>query len=185
METKKHELLKDSPYNLIIAAFWSLIRAKPSIEISIDELSHTAGVSRRTFYRNFKSTDEIWELIFQERSDYFISECKITKPKNFKTLVKTFFDFWVFEKEFLNILLRNRKLDAFLQFFLSETRKVMSDAIIAKNESEVYQEYVPYFIVNGLCGILVKWLEDGAKTVPEVMVQVAAEIMTSDAFQQK
>ena len=184
MEFKIRETSILSPYELIIAAFWSLIRIKPSGEISIDELSQEAGVSRRTFYRNFKSTDEIWELIFQERTDYFISECKITKPKNFKALVKTFFDFWVFEKEFLNILKRSHKLDAFLQFFLTQTREAMADAIIAKNTDEVYQEYALYFVTSGLCGLLVKWLETGGINATPHMVWVASKIMRFDELHQ-
>ena len=184
METKNHELIKDSPYELIIAAFWILIKIKPSGEISIDELSQAAGVSRRTFYRNFKSTDEIWELIFQERAGYFITECKITKPKNFQALVKTFFDYWVFEKEFLNILRRSDKLDAFLQCFLAATREAMSDAIITKNTDEAYQEYVLYFVTSGLCGLLVKWLKTGGNNATPHMVLVASKIMRFDELHQ-
>ena len=170
---------------LFLIAFMALMKEKPFEQISVNELSEKAGMSRRTFYRHFKSMETILECVLQDRIDYFVSHCSRDKPGNFKALVKSFFDFWYYEKTFLNILRKSKKLDLFLQFFIEQTRNVMSEAFPVQNEYSCHEAYMPYFIASGLCGILVKWLEDGATLKPEDMVQVASHIMKSDGLAQK
>jgi len=182
-EFENYETPKTPPKELFHNAFWELMKEKPIDQISVDELSERAGLSRRTFYRNFKSIEDILQYTFRNRINFFISNYMRDKPENFKMLVRVCFKHWsLSDKPFLYILKDNNRLEQYIQCFLAQTRDLLLETIPVKDERSRYEAYVPYFIVSGLCGILVKWLEDGTTIFHRDMYHVASCIMKSDVL---
>ena len=178
-----YEPPKTPPKELFYDAFYNLMKEKPIDQIGVDEISEKVGLSRRTFYRHFKSTEDLLMYVFQRSVDYFTSYYLKKAPADFKSMITTFFEHWhYYDKQFLYTLKNNGKLDQFLQYFLSRTRDLLAENIKNQDERSRYAAYVPYFIVSGLCGILVKWLEDGANIIPREMRHIAAYIMKSDVM---
>ena len=176
-----YEPPKTPPKELFYDAFYNLMKEKPLDKIGVDEISERAGLSRRTFYRHFKSTESLLMYIFQKRIDFFISCYSKKRPVDFQSMVAASFGHWnCFDKQFLYILKSNGKLDRFLQCFLSRTIDLFAADMESEEKRSGYAAYVPYFITGGLCGILVKWLEDGANIVPRHMSRVATLVKKSD-----
>ena len=167
-------------------AFRLLMPSKPIDRISVDDLAEKTGLSRRTFYRHFGSMDDMLKYSFKHHTEDFISEYSKKKPYDFKTMIITFFECWHYsDKGFLFAMKHNNKLDLFLQYFMAQTRELLAKPFEPQNGGSPYAVYTPYFIVSCLCGILVKWLEDGARLKPEDMVRVAIEIMKVNLLAKK
>lgn len=98
-------------------------------------------------------------------------------------MVTVFFERWIYhDKQFLYIMIDNNRLDQFLQYFLSQTQDLLAEIIPIQDERSRYAGFAPYFIISGLYGILVKWLEDGANIVLRDIRQIVPYIMKSDAL---
>ena len=181
-----YEPPKTPPKELFYDAFYNLMKEKPIDQIGVDEISEKAGLSRRTFYRHFKSTEDLLMYVFQRSVDYFTSYYLKKAPADFNSLIKAFFEYWNYQgKQFLYILKKNDRLDQFLQYFLSNTKDLWAESIKVEDKRSGYAAYTPHFIAGGLCGILVKWLEDGATIVPRHMYMVVSHIMKSDFWDNK
>jgi AcrR family transcriptional regulator len=161
------------------------MKEKPIDQISVDELSKKATISRRNFYRHFNSVEAVLEHIYQMHINFFISNYKKRVPTDFKPFLTTCFEHWYYrDKQFLYILKDNGRLYNYLEHFISQTRDLLSEQFKNPDEKSRYGVYVPAFIIGGVCGVLIKWLEDGAAIHPRDMRSIVPYIKNSDAFKQ-
>lgn len=72
--------------NVFITAFWKLYNVKPIEKISINELCHSAGYNRATFYNHFEN---IYDLLDQAIDGIFISiKEKVLSISDFRVLLQ-------------------------------------------------------------------------------------------------
>lgn len=160
--------------NWLFKSFYDLLKEKSFFKITISEISYNAGLDRRTFYRHFKSKEDLLaqycHTIISEFADLILKQETIDKSN----VTISYFTFWKNHLEFLNILQR----DNLLYFLLNQFEKLL--AIIRKTikpeikESSITKEehYALAFHIGGFFNLLVKWLSQGAEESPEEMASI-------------
>ncbi len=163
----KENLTKD----YIFDSFKHLLEKKKYNEISVCDICEKAGVSRMSFYRNFKSKDELTykgiEKIFDDMkkristhgtvSTYLIAKELFETAKNYQKLFFSF-DNTQFNKEFSDIvwarLMKNFEFDT-----ITKTSK-----------------YIPVFYFGALAMTLLQWLKNGCEETPDEMARMIASL---------
>lgn len=88
--------LKENPIaaqskQMILKALLELMECKAYNSISIKELAECAGLDRKTFYRNFKSKEEVLYLRLHELCQLYIKELKKLPQFTSYTVSKAYF----------------------------------------------------------------------------------------------
>lgn len=159
----------------IVGALIELMKKKPFKQINVTELSLKAGVARRTFYRHFKTTDEVLDYCLQKMCDDYISFI-LNQPRFETNLPKGtlwHFTYWEKHKDFLYLLKNNDLLLLLLHNFLTRYSEKIRQMAVSKET-----EFLICFIIGGQWNLLIKWIEDGAAESPQEMADMAENIST-------
>lgn len=165
----------------IATALFALIMEKDYESITICEICEKAGVTRKTFYRNFDSKDDVVEFAVYARLQPFFS---YSSNIPFVNMLTSVFGFLSQRKP---ILMRFTKLGIYhllsssaLKYFSKSPR--IKTFIEKEPHSEVYHKY----IANALCGIessiVANWAEGGCVESPEELTRLSIEVMKSFRF---
>lgn len=158
----------------LLESFYKLLKEKSFLDISISEISKNAGLDRRTFYRHFKSKEELLEQYCQTIISEFTTLLLKQGTINKSSVTIAYFSFWRNHLDFLNLLQRDNLLYFLLKEFeqlLSITRKTVMPEI---KESSITKEehYALAFHIGGFFNLLTKWLSQGAVESPEEMAAI-------------
>ncbi len=142
-------------------------------EITVTQISQEADLSRKTFYRLYKSKDEILLGYIDSLTCEFMDKIHIVQPHHYWDTVLLYFDFWKGHKDFLLLLKRNQLLHLLMQKSYDSTFHVLS---LTKPYRPNAQEdpCLPYgmaFSVGGVNFMLIKWIEEGLETEPRTFVE--------------
>ncbi|MGH4036343.1 MAG: TetR/AcrR family transcriptional regulator [Sphaerochaeta sp.] len=149
-------LLEDTPYN----------------QITITDITEKAGVARLTFYRNFKSKEDILQFHFDRVFSEYISSLKLDEFDLEQALLQCF-NFWVNLKSNIEIFIKNnlhiimyRPFEKYLNFVLSKGKYKDSFSQIQKT-----------FIVGGLFASMLSLLEEESLQDPKEITRSLLEIL--------
>ena len=160
-------------------ALLKLMQTENYQEITIQEITDNAGLSRRTFYRNYFSKDEILEgyfnKIWSEYESLIWQQIDLTLPniaRIFFTVMKKHFDF-------LTLVNRHHLLPLFLSK-IDELLPHTFDEVKGKNMpfSKESIQYALTFSTGGFMRILIRWLNDNAQKSPEEMAAVVKDLVS-------
>ena len=153
-----------SSRDYIIESFFILMKNKKMDDISIQEICNKAGVSRVTFYRNFKNKFDIIDGYFSTAIKKFIINLSITTNNNsYEVIAKETFNMLFKEKDNFKALINNNLaylyLDLLNFYFVKD-----KDHMGFKNDiiAEIY--------AGALYNISTQWVLDDCKTpIPEMI----------------
>lgn len=150
-------------------------------DITIQEITYHAGLSRRTFYRNYSSKEDIlagfFHRIWEEYRGKIVQEPDLSMPN----IARVFFSCMQNHLEFLTIINRHN----LLPIFLSKVDELLPSAFYAARGERIAlpAETVRYalaFSAGGFMRILILWLNDGAKKTPDEMGAMVEGFFTID-----
>lgn len=162
-------------------AFVNLLSERPLKDITIEDITSSAGLSRQTFYTNFSQKEDILEhslnALFQQLTDRLQP-----LPTQIDEMLAHYFQFWCEHKKFLSVLFNNQ----FSHIF------AINNAYLFRNELSIYsekaadsQEEIPY-IENFLAGLtfqmLRTWQQNDWNKEAEVITQTAGRLLKGDFF---
>lgn len=147
-------------------ALLELMKEKPIEKISIEEMTARADVGRSTYFRYFKTKDEV--LVFKILClwNRFSEENHI--PDHRADLHKTtllFFKFCLSIRDINDILYRTGHQKVILDVYL----KVLAPD---KQEEDIPTYYKQYGTAYALYGIVNAWILRGYRETPEQMVEI-------------
>lgn len=160
-------------------ALLKLMQTENYQEITIQEITDNAGLSRRTFYRNYFSKGEILEgcfyKIWLEYESLIRQQIDLTLPniaRIFFTVMKKHFDF-------LSLVNRHH----LLPLFLSKVDELLPPAFNeVKGENMLFPkesiQYALTFSTGGFMRILIRWLNDSTQKSPEEMAAVVKDLVS-------
>lgn len=166
---EKESLTRD----YIFQAFHQLLQANHYNDISVCNITEKAGVSRMSFYRNFKSKDDLTfkaiEKISLKLKKEFDNNCNlynITKTlfqmiSDNKTIVKSFENSEI-SKTLIDTAVENLK-DSFPYDHINKTNK-----------------YLPLYYFGALSRVAVEWFKNNCEETPEEMAKFISGLINEE-----
>lgn len=162
----------------IIEALIALMKEYPYEEITIKQITVQADISRQTFYRHFKSKEEIIRLYSDDLCEEIVEEFGKLQEKNIETIFQCYFQFWYEHKEILNLV----KQSNCEHFLIDHYNSVMMDTL------DILREFIPHyaenqfillkaFLVGGLFNMKMLWQEKGYQESTEELAKLTAELL--------
>lgn len=146
----------------ITAALLALLKEKPLSDISVSELTGRAGIGRVSFYRNYKSKEDI----LKEESDRLVREWGRLYEENPEstpqTLFPSLFDFYRDHKDFYTTL-----YEAGMSSIMMET---IVGTIRITPEMQNLEAYMKSFWAYGIYGWMLEWIRRGMQESGEELL---------------
>lgn len=162
-------------------AFVNLLLERPLKDITIEDITSSAGLSRQTFYTNFSQKEDILEHSLNKLFLQFKSIPQFP-PATVEEMLVRYFKFWCEHKKFLSVLFNNQLSHIFA---LDNTVLFRDEFSIYAKQASKSQEALPY-IENYLAGltfqILRTWQQNHWKEDTEVIIQIANKLLKGDFF---
>lgn len=148
-------------------------------DITISEIAAHADLDRRTFYRHFKTKEDVVAYYIQRGSEEYEIELKKNSVFDNKAIAKSFFMACYNQKEML-LILNKQKLS---HFFLAELGGIFSryqNKYASPEELEHSdKEYTLTYHIGGLWNLMMRWLSAGCNESPEEMAEIIVRIIQS------
>jgi predicted DNA-binding transcriptional regulator AlpA len=156
-------------------AFYRYLQIKPYNEISIQEICEKAGVTRKTFYRNFETKDDLF--------DYYIYEIiGIDFPQennnSLEQSVKNLFNYFSKEKTLLSICEKNNLFDLLLER-INKYLELNPQYGMAISDAKNIVDYGVYYwqvFNSSLIKMLEVWTRRGFKESVDDLYQIFEDI---------
>lgn len=93
--------------NALATSLVSLLLERPLKDITIEDITSSAGLSRQTFYTNFSQKEDILENSLNQLFSMFINGLP-KLPETLEEMLAVYFEFWSGHKKFLSVLFDNQ-----------------------------------------------------------------------------
>lgn len=155
----------------IMQALFKLMSQYAYEKISVTEIVKKAGVGRATFYRYFKSKEEVIVYYFEHNTRNFIfsqrfyPRCKDDYIKIAKSVLTMFKE----NKEPLKLIRKARLEYLYLDFLNEQFSKTFDSDYPKKNG------YTPYVYAGMLFNVSMAWLDNDCKEPTETLAQTIVD----------
>ncbi|MCL2721631.1 MAG: TetR/AcrR family transcriptional regulator [Treponema sp.] len=153
----------------IIESFLDMLAVKPISSISISEIAENAKIDRRTFYRHFKTKNDVIKYYINKVSKQFEEKMLNYNVKDIYSNTKSIFEVLFIMKETLLILHKQGLLDLFLSEF-----KIIYEKYYYKYVSPelLKLDNIDYFMAHEIGGeaeVVKMWITKGCTYSPDKM----------------
>lgn len=160
------EWMKDALLKLMVSSQYN--------QITVSEIASEAKLNRRTFYRHFKTKDDILSFYFESICRDYIELLKQEKTLFLPNITRVFFTFCTSHLDFLRLLEKNNLLYMLLEK-LNEYLPYIYN--LFKGERNEYTDtdelkYALAFSVGGYWNTLRLWLRGGMDKNPEELSKI-------------
>ncbi|MCR5370389.1 MAG: TetR/AcrR family transcriptional regulator [Clostridium sp.] len=166
------DMLKESMGDALLA----LMREKPVEKISIEEMTAKADVGRVTYFRYFKSKDELLAWKFRKLWERYTEKNGNVDLRTRSYAARNYFSFCLEVRDTIDLVYERGHQQAFLKAFLEVIRGY--DYVPADEEEAARHkaEYILNYYAYGLFGLFNTWVLHGYKETPEQMATVFMSI---------
>ncbi|MFC3746912.1 TetR/AcrR family transcriptional regulator [Paenibacillus sp. GCM10012306] len=165
----------------ILEALLILLETIPYEKITIAAITHKAGVARQTFYRNYKSKDDIVDTYLETLFNEFITDIKRLYSEDNEDVIPKL----LFEKLERESNITTRLMKANIEHLLMNhfERLERTYSKLYRNEKELrkqlYYRYTLKYQLSGTFGIMVDWLMNGMPLPAVEMGAIITELSKS------
>jgi len=179
--TNKGNPVSDRSKRELEAALLDLMHTENYAEITIQEIAYRAGLSRRTFYRNFTSKEEIlvgcFDRIWNGYRERIVTEPDLSLPN----ITRVFFTYMQTHRDILITVNRHNLLPIFqarVDILLPQAfHEARGDVPSLPTET---LRYALAFSAGGFMRILILWLNDGCRKSPDEMATIVKGFLSFD-----
>jgi AcrR family transcriptional regulator len=169
----------------IIEALFELLKYKEYQDITISQIVNKAGLGRRTFYRYFKTKDEVMEYTTNFLMNQFANTVMINHADTLATITKSYFEFW---ENYIDLLLLLNK--AHLLYYIEDNLLELIYEVALKvghipldmNYEDVMGKYNQYkyefaFKLAGFWKVTLVWCSENPRKTPEEMSELIVSMV--------
>ena len=150
--------------NQMIQALMELMKEKAYDEITISDLCSQADLTRATFYRHFKSKDDVLiaysKVLFKSLYDEIKNQDQLTLEK----VLLIYFSFWKKHEAYCRLLFQSQLTANSLHCSLRFVKKGMEKIDFPQ---EINRRQLEIFLAGGLYSCIEVWMEEGMEETPE------------------
>ena len=187
MKEKQLNSLSTQSKRKLFSALTQLMREKDYSKITVSELSEKAGLDRRTFYRHFKSKEEIIDLIIVEAFHKHVQNMHGLNNLSTYEVKKAYFELLLEYMDALT-LLKNHGLLPIVQKRISEFLPLLYQMFSGKDDCDdephcdEHESWAITYNAGGTWAITERWIEEGAKEPPAKMAHLIAAFTDEECF---
>lgn len=163
---------------LMIKALLQLLKSNKFREITITQLTQEASIARKTFYLNFKTKEDILQLMLRHLAIEFKEKLYKKKVINLQVLATCFFEFSKVNAHLVQLLISNNLfmvLTNEFEIFIEE--EVIGNNMLIQDFELQPSKYAVYYHTAGLCKLLEKWVLSGMIESPKQMGALYAKFV--------
>lgn len=155
-------------------ALFKLMKKKNIEKITVDELCEAGGIGRATYFRNFKSKDEIITAYIIMKWREYERENRLKEHQiNDSYRVRRYFDFCYSLRKKNDLIIGQGHNGAILSAY---------EIILTDSDTEHSTDtYESYYLAYGLFGIFMKWARGGYAESAQEMAQIVIYRIFSDS----
>jgi AcrR family transcriptional regulator len=170
---RKKNTTTDLTMDYISQSLFLIMKKKSFDDISIGEITEKAGVNRSTYYRNFKSKEDIARFYI----DKILYDYKLVfnDTMSYKNHIKKMFNHYLAYKNELLSLYKNGLSYIILDVINTSFLKIFENKAISFEE-----KYRVYWNTGGIYNTFLLWLSDGMKESPEKMSEIYDKIISDN-----
>ncbi|MFB6466408.1 TetR/AcrR family transcriptional regulator [Cytobacillus sp. Hz8] len=160
-------------------ALLKLMETEVYENITIQEITDNAGLSRRTFYRNYASKDEIIEGVFLRIWKEYETNVKKNHDFSLPSIAKTLFSVMVKHLDFLIVINRHHLLPMCLSKvdeLLPPTFDEVKGSTMSFSKESI--SYALTFSTGGFMRLMIKWLNEGHEKSPDEISTIIEDIVS-------
>jgi len=157
-------------------SYFSLLKNKNTENISISEIVKLAGLSRMSFYRYYKTKDDIVRQYIEDTFQEFMEELKNNPVKDLQVPATLLFSYFRSNKTRIKILIEQGLFHLFFEsfsHFLQESNLVINSK---PNISEESLQYYYQYTSGGILNLIEGWMSGEMEESDEEMALVLRQI---------
>ncbi len=158
----------------LYTALMELLNKKPIEKIGIGELCSRAGVSRMTYYRNYKSKEDILAQHLNECYEKYIDQLRDEDDHSLDKIFLAYFTFLKKESEFFTRLVHSR----LGVLFVDELGKYMCQVMELFLPEIQLPFYIQSYISGGFAKMSIDWIVNGMDVSVEQMAAMLTDFST-------
>lgn len=170
--TRTRKKQTDQSVAWLTASLLELMDQQPLSKISVTAITNNAQLARRTFYRHFKSPQDLLTHEVDRFCSSFYHSLHSQAITTFPALVECFFAHCQEWRPLLDRLASNQLLGLVQERLLAQI-----DQSLLAEETFANQKAVYFFAVGGMGNLLHYWFQDGVRKTPAQMRRVSEEIV--------
>ncbi|MGG5316101.1 TetR/AcrR family transcriptional regulator [Enterococcus sp. AZ072] len=167
----------------IAEAIIRLLKSKSYSDITIANITDEARLGRRTFYRHFKSKDEVIELISLRLIDDFTANLLEKQAASLAEMMECYFEFWEANIDVFLLLKEARLLYCIEENIVDLVLKIALKVGRVPNDLEAAKQIIndhKYEFAYKLAGfwkLTIVWSEETPRKSPTEMSRIITEFM--------
>jgi len=161
----------------IIESFFDLLHIKNLSNISVTEIVENAKLDRRTFYRHFKSKEDIISFYIHEASKQYEDIMRTEVVFDNRSIASAFFNICDKHKDILKLLYRQNLLHLLLNDLNGIFQKYQYKFASAEELQSENRAFILSYHIGGLWNLLIMWLSEDCKKTPAQMTDIVCELM--------
>lgn len=155
----------------IMDVFFEKLATEKIEVITISEIASEAGISRKTFYRNYTGKLEIIKFYIQETVTRYLEDVNSENIKSFQELITFYFSFWETQSYYLKILQNN----GLLSFMFDIQREEMLEKVPWQNFAwhtlHKDETIIDLLIIGGIWNVFLYNLNSNNSIRPDTLAQ--------------
>lgn len=148
-------------------------------DITIQDISDKANVSRGTLYLHYTDKFDLLDRLIEEHIEELREICKSTAEMNFKEANLPWFEYLKSHHLFFSTMLASKGSPAFrsrfIEFLIEEFQDEI-DTTKGKNQG-MQKEIILQFIVTSYVGIVEWWIKSGMLYPSDVMAEQVGDLL--------
>lgn len=160
----------------IYYALKELINKKKYSDITVVDIVNKANIGRTTFYRNFKSIDDVLKERCAEVFEDFRNYCLQYYMNSFdgdKTFLTPFLRYWYDNSEIIELLIKADRINMLKEHLSEEIYYFISMSSITEND--IIANHLNYFVemrVANSLSILTEWIKNAKNIPPDDLAKI-------------
>ncbi|OZG69312.1 AcrR family transcriptional regulator [Bifidobacterium eulemuris] len=160
----------------IINSFYQLLNDTAYEEISVKQIISKSQISRKTFYRNFDSKEDVLISCIYKILSAYIEEMHTQSEVTLSWIIEQAFRILEHNKNFFQLLQRDNLLYLVLNVI---NREILDEHFSLSDQKSDFSRYIVYFNVGALFNVLSLWLEKDDAYSADDILRFLSDYMTS------
>ena len=153
----------------ILGAFFKLLKKKTPDQITVSDITKTAGIARSTFYNHYQDIPSLVSAVEEKTIQDVFSIMEKFHPENDRDICQSYF---------LTIC-RYTMENPFLAGLLSTPHGNTTSSASPDRHTKEEISYVITCAIGSTIGVLHKWTRDDFDLAPEVIAEILTQIFLS------